>query len=161
MLANISYVCKPARAPALAPMQKSTSASIWFAIFSAACWHIRMIEWLLCVTPMLAREKRGAFHSSLYFSWAWGLAFFFGECVSLISAKYHHLFFFINFDSNAIADHQLYKAATTCIWTAYQCAQKLFICLIWLPEAVWGGCHPQQWHYTIILTPQAQVTQYP
>ncbi len=28
-------------------------------------------------------------------------------------------------------------------------------------EAVRGACHPQQWHYAIMLTPQAQVTQYP
>ncbi len=27
--------------------------------------------------------------------------------------------------------------------------------------AVWGGYHPQQLHYAIILTPQAQVTQSP
>jgi hypothetical protein len=33
-------------------------------------------------------EKRGAYHSSVHLTWAWGLALFVG-CVSLISAKYH------------------------------------------------------------------------
>jgi hypothetical protein len=30
---------------------------------------------------------------------------------------------------------------------------------MWMGEAVWGGCQPQQWHNDIILTPQ--VTQSP
>ncbi len=30
---------------------------------------------------------------------------------------------------------EVYKAATLCLWTAYQCAQKLLICLIWMWEA--------------------------
>ncbi len=47
-------------------------------------------------------EERGAYHSSLHFSWAWGLAVFFGDCVSLISTKYHmNIYFPIFFDSNA------------------------------------------------------------
>ena len=39
---------------------------------------------------------------------------------------------------------ELCKAASICLWTAYQCAQTLFISLIWMQEAVWGCCHPQQ-----------------
>ncbi len=50
---------------------------------------------------------------------------------------------------------ELCKAATVCIWTAYQCAKRLFRCLMWIWEAVWDGCCPQQWHYAITLTPQA------
>ncbi len=46
---------------------------------------------------------------------------------------------------------ELCKAATLCLWIAYQCAQTLFICLMWMQEADWGGCQPQQWHYAIIL----------
>ncbi len=53
----------------------------------------------------------------------------------------------------------LCKAATIYLWTAYQCAETLCICLIWIQEAVWGGCQPQPWHNDIILTPQ--VTQNP
>ncbi len=53
----------------------------------------------------------------------------------------------------------MYKAAAVCPLTAYQCAQRLFICLMWMQKAVWVGCQPQQWHYAIILTPQ--VTQTP
>ncbi len=45
------------------------------------------------------------------------------------------------------------------LWTAYQCAQTLCMCLIWKWEAVWGGCQPHPWHNHIILTPQ--VTQSP
>ncbi len=50
----------------------------------------------------------------------------------------------------------LCKAATICLspWTAYQCAQTCYICVIWMWEAVWGGCQPQPWHNDIILTPQ-------
>ena len=35
VLANILHVCEPARAPALAPMQKQALANIRFAIISA------------------------------------------------------------------------------------------------------------------------------
>jgi hypothetical protein len=66
-----------------------------------AQWHIGMMEF--CVTPMLAK-KGGAYHSSLHFSWAWELAIFFGECVSLISAKYH-LFIFPLTLTLTLADH--------------------------------------------------------
>ncbi len=45
---------------------------------------------------------------------------------------------------------KLCKAATVCQWTAYQCAQILCICLIWIWEVVWGGCQPQPWHNHII-----------
>ncbi len=54
---------------------------------------------------------------------------------------------------------KLCKADTVCQWTAYQCAEILCICLIWMWEAVWGGCQPQPWHHHIILT--KQVTQSP
>ncbi len=50
-------------------------------------------------------------------------------------------------------------ATAICPWTAYQCAQTLCICLMWMQEAVWVGCQPQPWHNHIILTPQ--VTQNP
>ena len=30
---------------------------------------------------------------------------------------------------------------------------KHFLCLIWMQEAVWGGCQPQPWCNDIILTP--------
>ncbi len=60
-----------------------------------------------------------------------------------------------------VAWAELCKAATVCLLTAYQSAKRLFICLIRMREAVWGCCHPQLWHYAIIFTPQAQVTQYP
>ncbi len=40
-----------------------------------------------------------------------------------------------------------------------QCVQALCKCLIWVWEAVWGGCQPQTWHNRIIMTPQ--VTQNP
>jgi hypothetical protein len=53
----------------------------------------------------------------------------------------------------------LCKAATVCLWTAYQCAQTLCICLIWMREAVWGGGQPQPWCNDIMLTPH--VTQNP
>ncbi len=46
-----------------------------------------------------------------------------------------------------------------CIWTAYQCAQTLCICLRWMGKAVWVACQPQPWHNGIILKPQPQVTQ--
>jgi hypothetical protein len=48
---------------------------------------------------------------------------------------------------------ELCKAATVCLWTAYQCAQTLFICLVWMWDTVGVGCQPQQWHYAIILDP--------
>ncbi len=51
------------------------------------------------------------------------------------------------------------KAPTVCQWIAYQCAQILFKCQIWMWEEVWGGCQPQPWHNHIILPPQ--VTQNP
>ena len=41
-----------------------------------------------------------------------------------------------------------FEAATICPWTAYQCAQTLCICLMWIQEAVWGGCQPQPWLMT-------------
>ncbi len=54
----------------------------------------------------------------------------------------------------------LCKAATSmCPWAAYQCDQTLCICLIWMQEAVWGGCQPQPWRNDIMLSPQ--VTQNP
>ncbi len=31
-------------------------------------------------------------------------------------------------------------------------------CLIWMWEAVWGGCQPQPWHNHIILTPQVKAS---
>jgi hypothetical protein len=31
---------------------------------------------------------------------------------------------------------ELCKAATVCLWTAYQCAQTLFMCLVWMQDAV-------------------------
>ncbi len=49
-------------------------------------------------------EKGGAYHSSLHFSWAWGLAIFDGKCVSLISAEYH-LFFSQSTLTITLADH--------------------------------------------------------
>jgi hypothetical protein len=48
----------------------------------------------------------------------------------------------------------LCKAATTCLWTAYECAQTLCICSIWMWEAVWGGCQAPSWCNDMILTPQ-------
>ncbi len=50
----------------------------------------------------------------------------------------------------------LCKAATVCPWTAYQCAQTLCLCihLIWMREAVWGGCHSQSGRTDNILTQQ-------
>ncbi len=53
----------------------------------------------------------------------------------------------------------LCKAATVCPWTAYQCAQTLYIHLIWMREAVWGGCQSQSGCTDNILTPQ--MTQSP
>ncbi len=44
-------------------------------------------------------------------------------------------------------------------WSAYQCSQTLFICLMWIQEAVWDGCQLRPWCNDIILTPQ--VTQNP
>jgi hypothetical protein len=54
---------------------------------------------------------------------------------------------------------QLCKALTVCVcqWTVYQCAQTLCRCVIWMWEAVWGGCQPQPQHNDINLTPR--VTQ--
>ncbi len=54
---------------------------------------------------------------------------------------------------------QLCKAATLWQWTAYLCAQTYHIWLMWMQEAIWGGCQLQPWHNGIILTPQ--VTQRP
>ncbi len=48
----------------------------------------------------------------------------------------------------------MFKASAVCPWTAYQCAQTHCMLLVWMQEAVWGGSQPQQWYYTIILTPQ-------
>ncbi len=56
---------------------------------------------------------------------------------------------------------ELCKVATVYLWTAYQCAETLFICLLWMWDAVGVGCQPQQWRYAIILTPQVHMTQYP
>jgi hypothetical protein len=42
-------------------------------------------------------------------------------------------------------------------WKAYQCAQTLCICIIWMRGAVQIGCQPQPWRNDIILTPR--VTQ--
>ncbi len=53
----------------------------------------------------------------------------------------------------------LFEATAICPLTAYQCAQALYICIMWIQEAVWGGCQPQPWRNDIILTPQ--VTQNP
>ena len=53
----------------------------------------------------------------------------------------------------------LCKAATVFPWTEYQCAQTLCIHLIWMKEAVWGGCQSQSGRTDNILTPQ--VTQSP
>ncbi len=61
-------------------------------------WHIGMMECHLCFTQMLARED-----SSLHFSWVWGSAVFFGECVSLISAAYH-IFIFPSILTLVLAD---------------------------------------------------------
>ncbi len=91
-----------------------------------------------------------------------------GSSLSWLSASnmtsWHH------FDSTTTSDSEpqnlslllwvkQYKATTVCQWAAYQCAQTLFRCLIWMWEAVWGGCQPQTWHSHIILT--QQVTQSP
>ncbi len=75
-----------------------------------------------------------------------------------------------NFDSTTTSDPEpqnlslllwvkLCKAATVCQWIAYQCAQTLCECLIWMLEVIWGGCQPQPWHNDIILTPH--VTRHP
>jgi hypothetical protein len=56
---------------------------------------------------------------------------------------------------------ELCKAKSVCLLIAYQYAQTLFICLVWMWDAVGVCCQPQQQHYAIILTPQAQMTQYP
>ncbi len=45
------------------------------------------------------------------------------------------------------------KATTIRQWTAHKCSQTHCICLIWMLEAVWGGCQPQLWCNDIILTP--------
>ncbi len=65
-----------------------------------------------------------------------------------------------HFDSTSDQESQNLRCmtATLCPWTAYEGGQTLCICLIWLWEAVWGGCQPQPWSNDIILTPQ--VTQY-
>ncbi len=39
----------------------------------------------------------------------------------------------------------MFEAITICPWKAYQCAQTLCICQIWMQEAVWVGCQPQPW----------------
>ena len=53
----------------------------------------------------------------------------------------------------------LYKAATVSLSTAYQRAQTLYICLIWMVEGVLGGCQPQPWRNGIISA--QHVTQNP
>ncbi len=42
-------------------------------------------------------------------------------------------------NSEPITVGKLCKAAAVCQLTAYQCAQALCICLIWMQEAVWGA----------------------
>ncbi len=68
--------------------------------------------------------------------------------------RWHH------FNSTSDPDHHnlsqvgwvyLSKAATICLWTAYQCSQTLCICLVWMQEAVWIGWQPQPWRNDIIL----------
>jgi hypothetical protein len=84
-------------------MQKSALASIQFAISSAGA----LAHWNDGDTFFLLQcwlEKIGAYHSSLYFSWAGGSAIFFGEGVSLISTKYH-LFIFPSTLTLTLADH--------------------------------------------------------
>jgi hypothetical protein len=48
----------------------------------------------------------------------------------------------------------LFKTVTVCLSTAYQCAQTLCICLMWMGEAVWGEPQPQPRNNHIMLTPQ-------
>jgi hypothetical protein len=76
--------------------------------------------------------------------------------------QWHH------FDSTSEAEPQnltqvvwleLFEATAICPWTVYQCAQTLCICLMWMWEAVWYGCQPQQWNNDIMMTPQ--VSQNP
>ncbi len=47
----------------------------------------------------------------------------------------------------------LLEATAIYPWTAYQCAQTLCICIIWMQGAVQVGYQPQPWHNDIILTP--------
>jgi hypothetical protein len=37
----------------------------------------------------------------------------------------------------------VYEAALMCLFTAYECAQTICICLTWMWEAVLCGCQPQ------------------
>jgi hypothetical protein len=92
-----------------------------------ACWHIRMMEWHLRVTPMLVREGRcisptewwnGTFVVLQFISilpslfLGMGFEIFFGECVFLISAKYQ-LFIFPSTLMLTLADHCCHPWACT------------------------------------------------
>ncbi len=100
MLANISYVCKPARESALAPMQKHASASIQFKFPLQTYWLVGMMEWHILFTPMLAREDRcisilpSLFMGGGFGNFLWRVCLPDKHQVSLI-------YFPINFNSNA------------------------------------------------------------
>jgi hypothetical protein len=66
------------------------------------------------------------------------------RCLSASTVTYSH-----HFDSTTTSDPEPQNlslllwvklgknaAVCLCLWTAYQCAQTLFICLIWMWEAV-------------------------
>ncbi len=120
MLANISYVCKPCdpcqsacehiivHKPCACKLIICLQAIMWTRLGTHAkallgkhpicnflCRRIGTLEWWNDTFMLLQcwLEKGGAYHSSLHFSWVLYLAIYFGECVSLISTKYH-LFIF-------------------------------------------------------------------
>ncbi len=131
VITNISYVCKPCNPcwsvckhivvckPCACKHIKCLQAIMWTCLGTHAkahlgkhwicnflCRRIGTLEWWndTFVWLQFWLEKVGAFLSSLHLSWAWGLAIFFGECVSLISAEYH-LVIFPSTLTLTLADH--------------------------------------------------------
>ncbi len=99
-----TYVCKPGASKHIICLQasswthRSTLAKRRLGkhpICNSLCRRIGTSEWWndTFVLFYCWLEKGDAYHPSLHFSWAWGLAIFVGECVSLIRAEYH-LFIF-------------------------------------------------------------------
>ena len=57
------------------------------------------------------------------------------------------------FSKNPPPPTQVYerKGAPICPSTAYQCTKTLYIYMIWMWDAEWGGLQPQPWHNSITL----------